>query len=105
MCSGAEARAEPANRGHNAPDMHRQLPNQKHRSARSLGVIALAAIAFACQMDAPDSSPLDTDMPEVTAAKRVTIGNVEWYVDYEDALAIARAQDKALWVHFGEDPG
>ena len=33
------------------------------------------------------------------------IGEIDWYVDYEAAQLIARAQDKALWVHFGENPG
>ena len=39
------------------------------------------------------------------ALTRVTIGAIRWYVDYEAALTVARAQDKALWVHFGENPG
>jgi len=36
---------------------------------------------------------------------RVTIGEVSWYVDYEAAVAVARAEQKPLWVHFGENPG
>jgi len=35
----------------------------------------------------------------------VRIGDVLWYVDYDAALEIARREDKALWVHFGEHPG
>ena len=35
----------------------------------------------------------------------VSIGAIEWYVDYEAALAEARRRDAPLWAHFGEDPG
>lgn len=43
--------------------------------------------------------------PSTSDAERVRIGDIQWYVDYDAALAIAREQDKALWVHFGENPG
>ncbi len=42
---------------------------------------------------------------EQAGAGRVLIGDVAWYVDYDTAVQVARAQDKALWVHFGENPG
>lgn len=51
---------------------------------------------------------MDTPRPEPDAAPgaaQVRIGSVDWYVDYEAAVEVARAQRKALWVHFGEDPG
>lgn len=35
----------------------------------------------------------------------VTIGEVQWYTDYDQAMAVAREQNKPLWLHFGENPG
>ena len=35
----------------------------------------------------------------------VRIGEIDWLVDYEDAVRLARRVDKPLWVHFGEHPG
>lgn len=63
--------------------------------------LGLGVLAPACHMD-PRSEEIAAAVPE---AEQVTIGDVRWYVDYEAALALARAQDKALWVHFGENPG
>ena len=64
-------------------------------------VLVIAAVACACRMDRTPSPTPDSD----SAAPSVRIGGIDWYVDYEAALGIAREQDKALWVHFGEDPG
>jgi len=63
------------------------------------GALALATLLAlpACQMD---STP-----EQHTAPERVPIGGVSWYVDYDAAVDVAREQDKALWVHFGENPG
>jgi hypothetical protein len=36
---------------------------------------------------------------------QVKIGGVVWYTNYDEALAVARAQHKPIWVHFGENPG
>lgn len=41
-----------------------------------------------------------TDTP-----KRVKIGAVTWYTDYDEAMAIAKKANKPLWLHFGENPG
>lgn len=46
----------------------------------------------------------DDQMP-LADATQVVIGDVSWYVDYDAAVAIARAADRPLWVHFGENPG
>lgn len=59
-------------------------------------LLALVAGLAACRTDSAEHVP---------AAAQVQIGDVRWYVDYEAALCVARAQDKALWVHFGENPG
>ncbi len=39
------------------------------------------------------------------ADSRVRIGKLDWYQNYDEALKVARAQAKPLWVHFGENPG
>ena len=45
------------------------------------------------------------EAPKVGEAAQVTIGDVRWYVDYDAAVEVARQAEKALWVHFGENPG
>ena len=62
---------------------------------------ALGLALVACQVETRSTSTADvTVMPE-----QIPIGDVMWYVDYEAAVEVARAEGKALWVHFGEDPG
>lgn len=34
-----------------------------------------------------------------------TIGRIQWYTDYDQALKVAKQEQKPLWLHFGEDPG
>ena len=65
------------------------------------GGLALSFLAalFACRSD-DGSAGAETPMLE-----RATIGQISWYVDYDAAVEVAREQDKALWVHFGENPG
>ena len=70
------------------------LPSRALRSA--LGAALVATFVGACRSD--DSAPQ-------SGAAQVQIGAVRWYVDYDAALEVAREQDKALWVHFGENPG
>ncbi|MEM7305954.1 MAG: hypothetical protein AAF682_04755 [Planctomycetota bacterium] len=72
------------------------------RVSRKLAFLPLLAVpAFfsaSCQMDpAPPSSEAES--------AQVLIGGVRWYVDYEAAQEVARREQKALWVHFGENPG
>lgn len=33
------------------------------------------------------------------------IGEIDWYTDYDQALQVARRENKPLWLHFGENPG
>lgn len=35
----------------------------------------------------------------------VRIGDITWYTNYDQAMSIAKKQDKPLWLHFGENPG
>ena len=60
-----------------------------------------AFLVMSCRMESHD------ERPPVSAegAAQVSIGEISWYVDYDDALEIAKREDKALWVHFGENPG
>ena len=58
------------------------------------GVLAL----LACRAEPSPAGPLE-------ASPTVQIGEITWHVDVDAALAVARAQDKALWMHFGENPG
>ena len=75
---------------------------ERNRTVRSAMIaMALGLGASACRMETHHAETPSSD----SAAGRVTIGGVAWYVDYDAALAIARGQDKALWVHFGENPG
>lgn len=93
-----------------------QRPPRGPLLARVAGLLLLAGTG-ACQLEAqPGTHPEaeGTSSPALEAAAgvqatvqadRVKIGGVSWYVDYEAAQAVAREQDKALWVHFGENPG
>jgi hypothetical protein len=66
--------------------------------------LLLGLLASACHMESSaDAKP--PVAPTAPAAGQVLIGDVSWYVDYEVAVTIARAADKPLWVHFGENPG
>ena len=39
------------------------------------------------------------------AEGQVTIGDVQWYTNYDEAMKVARKVNKPLWLHFGENPG
>ena len=71
------------------------------KPAPGLALWALVGLlAGACRLES-SAEP----RPEGSQPERVQIGSVHWYVDYEAAVQVAREQDKALWVHFGENPG
>jgi len=38
-------------------------------------------------------------------AETVRIGSIDWYVNYEDAMAEAKRSQRPVWLHFGENPG
>lgn len=38
-------------------------------------------------------------------SKTVRIGNIDWYVDYDAAMKVAKQKNLPLWLHFGENPG
>jgi len=67
---------------------------------RASALVLVVAATAACRAGVESSSE-----PAAAGGDRVTIGDVHWYVDYEAAVEVARAQDKALWMHFGENPG
>ena len=80
--------------------MHTLAPSTHRPATVALVGVVLILIFTACHMNAPDDAP-----PAGDTAGQVTIGDVLWYADYDAAVEVARAEDKALWVHFGENPG
>ncbi len=52
-----------------------------------------------------DEAKKGTGAKKKDAPKRVKIGKIDWYVDYDAALAVAKKEKKLLWLHFGENPG
>jgi len=38
-------------------------------------------------------------------AETVRIGSIDWFVNYDDALAYAKQARRPVWLHFGENPG
>ena len=45
------------------------------------------------------------DDEKVDKPKQVKIGGIQWFVDYDAALKIAKTRQKPIWLHFGENPG
>lgn len=92
--------------------MNRPACSRRRRAAWTAAA-AIGLLTAACRMDSPPDkgappdkgTPPGESTPPAAAAEQVQIGDVQWYVDYEAAVEIAREQDKALWVHFGENPG
>ena len=72
----------------------------ERRSLLSAATVAFVAASLGACAAAPEPAALDS-----AANAKVQIGAIHWYVDYEAAVAVAREQDRALWVHFGETPG
>ena len=33
------------------------------------------------------------------------IGQIEWFLDYDEAMKVAKEKNRPLWLHFGEHPG
>ncbi len=73
----------------------------KHPSPGRAILVAMlvAAMSSSCRTDSSNAEASELHV------EQVRIGEILWYVHYDAALAIAREQDKALWVHFGENPG
>ena len=44
-------------------------------------------------------------IPLAADAESVRIGSIDWYVNYDDALADAKRTNRPVWLHFGENPG
>lgn len=66
----------------------------------SLWVLSLTLLLAACQTATDPAQRSGAGAPEA-----VRIGDIEWLVDYDSALRLARETDRPLWVHFGENPG
>ena len=56
-----------------------------------------------------DDQQSEQELPEHSSrndgAATVRIGSIDWYVNYDQALEVARESGKPLWLHFGENPG
>ncbi len=61
---------------------------------------ALTAIFFAATMGRGE-----TDNAKPSKAKKVKIGKIEWFLDYDEAMKVAKEKMRPLWLHFGEHPG
>jgi hypothetical protein len=68
------------------------------------GALALG-FAGACHSPNDSGGGAAPATPSAMNQPRVLIGQIDWYVDYDRALEVARERDQPLWVHFGEHPG
>lgn len=79
------------------------------RHAKLLSLIFVLTISLGCQgTTAYLASPLvgDTEVDDSsTTSKTVRIGSIDWYVDYDAAMKVAKTKNMPLWLHFGENPG
>lgn len=68
---------------------------------------AILGLAVPSLGDQDDGKKKDAKKEDTKKAgpKRVKIGKIDWYVDYDAALAVAKKEKKLLWLHFGENPG
>ena len=71
-----------------------------------LGLAALACLGCAAGgvAVAKASAGIESD-EKATKPKLVKIGGINWYVDYDSALQVAKQKKKPMWLHFGENPG
>ena len=69
-------------------------------------ILSAAILCVGCSITGPALAGADSDNDEKAAKpKQVKIGGIQWYVDYDAALKIAKAKQKPIWLHFGENPG
>lgn len=54
-------------------------------------------------LGAGSSSTVSDD--KKTVPKTVKIGGIAFYVDYDEALKVAKQKKLPVWLHFGENPG
>jgi len=64
------------------------------------GLLLMGLLLLGACRAAEDASTSPAEVPATVA-----IGDIEWYVDYDAAVEVARRRDVPLWVHFGENPG
>lgn len=79
------------NRGNSRQNTEQSKPQEKAESGESKSVES-------------ESKP-EEETEEKAKPKKVKIGGIEWYVDYDAALKIAQEEKKPMWLHFGENPG
>lgn len=66
----------------------------------SLGIVLAFLVLIGCS---------GTPQPQASFGSAdegtVRIGSIDWYVNYDAALAEAKRTNRPVWLHFGENPG
>lgn len=75
-------------------------------------VLLSALLATSCasensknSTDGSNDPPTVGGQKELEMGKTVRIGAIDFWVDYDAALAYAKANNLRVWLHFGENPG
>lgn len=73
----------------------------------AMGSLLTTIVMLGCS-GTPDNQELaasNSAPPLAANAQTVRIGSINWYVNYDDALADAKRTNRPVWLHFGENPG
>ena len=68
-------------------------------------LLAFGALLTSATLVGCSATPEPVAAPLSTNAETVRIGSIDWYVNYDDALADAKQTNRPVWLHFGENPG
>ncbi len=64
-------------------------------------IVLLGCTSNNAQFSVANAEVIDDD----SDSKTVKIGGIDWYVDYDAALKVAKEKNLPVWLHFGENPG
>ncbi|MEM9409737.1 MAG: hypothetical protein AAGA30_01405 [Planctomycetota bacterium] len=71
--------------------------------------MALVSIVIANSCNLPlknyPSQIQEPSKPDNQSEMTVKIGGIDWYQDYDQAMIVAKKENKPIWLHFGENPG
>ena len=65
-------------------------------------IVASASLVGCNMAQVADSNSGQADGAQ---GETVRIGEIDWYVDYDAAMKVAKESNKPIWLHFGENPG